>query len=73
VEKVRGTQVCLQHQDQWKKYVQQHKRQGLSGYRRIFQPAIETPIWRAAPDDESIQSHDEPEEVKPKENYFSSS
>jgi len=75
VEKVRGTQACLQHQDQWKKYVQQHKRQALSGYRRIFQPAMETPIWNRTPDDGSIEPHDAPEEEeeKVKENYFSPS
>jgi hypothetical protein len=73
VEKIRGTQACLQHQNQWKKYVLQHKQQALSGYRRIFQPAMETPIWNTTPDDGSIEPHDAPEEEKLKENYFSPS
>jgi len=30
--KIRGTQACHQHQQQWKKFVTQHKRQSASGF-----------------------------------------
>ena len=40
--KVRGTQACEQHQQQWKKYVIQHKRQSAPGFRRITQRPAES-------------------------------
>ena len=31
-KKIRATQACQQHQQQWKKYITQHKRQSASGF-----------------------------------------
>ena len=35
--KVKETQACQQHQQEWKKYVTKHKRQSTSGFRKITQ------------------------------------
>jgi hypothetical protein len=40
--KISGTQACKQHQQQWKKYATQHKRQSAPGFRRITQRPAET-------------------------------
>ena len=44
--KVAGTKACRGHQEQWKAYIQQHKRQSLPGARRIFQqPNTQPWLW----------------------------
>ena len=43
--KVRGTQACEEHQQQWKKYVAHHKRQSAPGFRIITQRPAEGLPW----------------------------
>ena len=70
--KIRGTQACEQHQQQWKKYVvAHHKRQPAPGFRRITQRQVEGLPW-VSTNKQTEQPHDEPmpERREPK-NYFS--
>jgi len=68
--KIRGTQACQQHQQQWKKYVTQHKRQSAPGFRRITQRPAENLPWVSA-NVQTEQPHDEPMEEVEYKNYFS--
>ena len=43
--KVKGTQTCQWHQQQWKKFVSQNKRQYASGFRRVTQRPGENLPW----------------------------
>jgi hypothetical protein len=69
-EKIRATQACQQHQQQWKKYVTQHKRQSAPGFRRITQRPTENLPWISTTE-QTEQPHDEPMEETEHKNYFS--
>src|SRR4029077_12845547 len=68
-EKIRETQACEQHQQQWKKYVTQHKRQSASGFRRIAQRPTENLPWIST-NMQAEQPHDEPILEMEYKNYF---
>ena len=68
--KVRGTQACEQYQQQWKKYVTQHKRQSAPGFRRITQRPAESLPWIST-NRQTEQPHDEPMPEREHKNYFS--
>jgi len=68
--KIRGTQACQQHQQQWNKYVTQHKRQSASGFRKITQRITESLPWIPARVQRN-QPHDGPTPELELKNYFS--
>jgi hypothetical protein len=68
--KIRETQACQQHQQQWKKYATQHKRQSAPGFRRITQRPSESLPWIST-NRQTEQPHDEPMPEREHKNYFS--
>ena len=68
--KVRGTQACEEHQQQWKKYVAHHKRQSVPGFRRITQRPTEG-LPCVSTNEQTEQPHDEPMPEREHRNYFS--
>ena len=68
--KIRGTQACEQHQQQWKKYDTQHKRQSAPGFQRITQRPAESLPWIPT-NEQTEQPHDEPMPEIERKNYFS--
>ena len=70
--KIRDTQACQQHQQQWNKYVTQHKRQSASGFQKIRQRPAENLPWIPT-NEQTEQPHDEPMSEREHKNYFSAS
>lgn len=67
--KVKDTQACVQHQQQWKTYVAQHKGKFEGGFHRITQRPTENLPWVA--DREQInQLHDEEMEEHVQKNFL---
>jgi hypothetical protein len=69
--KVTGTQACEEHQNQWKKYVESHSGQNLSGVRRALRGANEHLAWQQVRE-RIVQPHDQenPDADPPKSKNF---
>ena len=57
-QKILGTQVCQEHQQQWTRYSSQHSRQTLAGVRRILKNPSELMPWQS-PLNQNAQPHDQ--------------
>ena len=62
-------QACPQHQEQWKKHIEEHNQHTFSGIWRILQQPNENMPW-TAPITENVQPHDEPAPEPQRTNYF---
>jgi len=58
-QKVAKTQACQEHQAAWKKYLSNHNRKQLSGFRRMLRGSGENLAWHPATES-SAQPHDQP-------------
>lgn len=71
--KIRNTQACANHQQEWAKYQKDHSRENLSGVRRILRrKPNEVPLpWQPKNQQTYIQLHDEEaDDVDNRKNYF---
>jgi uncharacterized Zn finger protein (UPF0148 family) len=69
--KINPTQACGQHQSEWRKHVQSHSRETLSGVRRMLRRPGETMPWQNDIQ-RNMQPHDqEPDDDTPRKHYFS--
>src|SRR5277367_3769064 len=67
--KVNPTQACDQHQLEWKKYVENHSQENLSGVRRILRSRENMP-WQPNIQ-QNVQPHDEEMDVDyQRKHYF---
>ena len=70
--KVNPTQACEEHQSEWKKYIQSHSRENLSGVRRMLRNSVETLPWQnniqrnAQPHDQEV----DPNIVEPQRKHY---
>ena len=55
-QKILGTQVCQEHQQQWTRYSSQHSRQTLAGVRRILRNSGDLMPWQS-PLNQNAQPH----------------
>ena len=58
-QKVQGTNACQVHQEIWKRYLSNHTRKQLSGFRRMLSKPSENLPWQPA-QESNAQPHDEP-------------
>jgi len=73
VPKINPTQACQQHQPEWRKYIQTHSRENLSGVRRMLRRPGENLPWQPNIIQRDFQPHDQdaPQAEHSKKNYFS--
>lgn len=75
--KLIGTQACHTHREEWKKYVNDHSRSNLAGFRRVLRRNINDPVreWQPNIRQANIQPHDEAvdEDLDTRKNYFTPS
>lgn len=71
-DKIRDTQACQEHQQQWKKHVDLHSRQALAGVHRALQRPGENVEW-LNPVQQNSHPHDQPVPENHKAHYFSPS
>ena len=68
--KVTGTQACIEHEADWRRYQSNHNNQRLSGFRRMLRRPGERLPWEPVAQS-NTQPHDEAmPEVPRKSNYF---
>ena len=67
--KVHGTNACQAHQEIWKRYLSNHSRKQLSGFRRMLYKAGENLPWQSA-QPSNAQPHDEPTPIVQYATYF---
>ena len=68
--KINPSQACEQHQPEWRKYIQSHSRENLSGVRRILRRSQENLPWHPNIQ-RNLQPHDLNVPEQQKKNYFS--
>jgi hypothetical protein len=68
--KLNPSQACEQHQPEWRKYLQSHSRENLSGVKRILRRPGETLPWQPNIQ-RNLQLHDQDVPEVQKKNYFS--
>ena len=68
--KINPSQACEQHQPEWKKYIQSHSHENLSGVRRILRNIGENLPWQPNIQ-RNLQPHDQVVPEHQKKNYFS--
>src|SRR5277367_1989376 len=69
--KVAGTQACKEHKNQWKKYVESHSRQNLTGVKRALRGTNQNLPWQPG-QERVVQPHDQenPDADPPKSKHF---
>jgi hypothetical protein len=68
-DKIKGTQACLQHSDQWKQHEGRVRRRSAPGFRKITQRKDEKLAW--VPNEDRVhQPHDEDVPERSVKNYF---
>jgi len=71
-QKVKGTQACQQHAEEWNKHVKNHSRHSYHGARRHLQRPGENLPWQPAAH-VNVQPHDEATSERQRKNYFTPS
>jgi len=69
--KINPSQACEQHQPEWRKYIQTHSRENLSGVRRMLRRPGENLPWQPDIIQRDFQPHDQNVPERPKKNFFS--
>lgn len=67
--KLKDTQACEAHKEEWRKYTQNHSQSTLSGIRRRLRRPDEINEWQPT-FEVNVQPHDEPTPEIKKKNYF---
>jgi hypothetical protein len=70
--KLQGTQACEDHQNDWQRYLMNHRQHRLGGYRRALRRPDETWPWMAPPNN-NLQPHDQNQERQRTRNSFTPS
>jgi hypothetical protein len=71
--KVNPTHACHQHQSEWKKYIQSHSRENLSGVRRMLKRPEENLPWQINNVQRNVQPHDQevdPNALEPQRKHY---